>query len=156
MAPISLPAVLLGKVLGGAVFGLMMATIVTVGSVLIFGLHPNILYLVLILIPSLLVFSSLGALLCVIVKEVYEAQTMLNLPRFVMIFLCGVVFPVSAMPVALQYLSHVMPLTYTVDGLEQSFSAASSNMVFIDVLVLVGFFIVFIFPAAKLLSKKFE
>lgn len=156
LAPISIPAVLLGKVLGGTVFGLIMATIVTVGSVLIFGLHPNILYLILILIPSLLVFSSLGALLCVLVKEVYEAQTLLNLPRFVMIFLCGVVFPVSAMPVALQYLSHVMPLTYTVDGLEQSFSAAPSNMVFIDVLVLVGFLILFIFPATKLLARKFE
>jgi len=148
--------VLLGKVLGGTVFGLIMATIVTVGSVLIFGLHPNILYLILILIPSLLVFSSLGALLCVLVKEVFEAQTLLNLPRFIMIFLCGVVYPVSAMPVALQYVSYIIPLTYTVDGLKHSFSATSSIMFLVDVLVLVGFFILFIFPATKLLARKFE
>ncbi len=156
LAPISLPTVLLGKVLGGTVFGLIMATIVTVGSVLIFGLHPNILYLILILIPSLLVFSSLGALLCVLVKEVFEAQTLLNLPRFIMIFLCGVVYPVSAMPVALQYVSYIIPLTYTVDGLKHSFSATSSIMFLVDVLVLVGFFILFIFPATKLLARKFE
>jgi len=157
LAPISLPAVLLGKVLGGAIFGLMMTLIVTTGSAVVLELNPNPLYLILIIIPSLLVFSSLGALLCVLVKEVFEAQTLLNLPRFIMIFLCGVVYPVSAMPAVLQYLAYVMPLIYTVDGLRRSFSASSSMMiVFTDTLVLTGFFILFIFPAIKLLYKKFE
>jgi len=156
LAPLSLPAVLLGKVLGGFSFGLMMATVVTVGSALVLGLHPNILSLVLILIPSLLVFSSLGALLCVLVKEVFEAQTLLNLPRFLMIFLSGVVYPVSAMPLILKYIAYVMPLTYTVDGLRLSFSASSSAMVFIDILALILFLILFILPAIKLLYKKFE
>jgi len=73
-----------------------------------------------------------------------------------MIFLSGVVYPVSAMPVVLQYFAYAMPLTYTVDGLRRSFSAASSTMVFTDTLVLIGFFILFIFPAIKLLAKKFE
>lgn len=156
LAPVSLPAVLLGKVLGGAIFGLMMTTVVTMGSVLILGLHPNPLYLVLIIIPSLLVFSSLGALLCVLVKEVFEAQTLLNLPRFLMIFLSGVVYPVSAMPMVLQYLAYVMPLTYTARGLRDSFSVSSGITVFTDTLVLTGFFLLFIFPAIKLLHKKFQ
>jgi ABC-2 type transport system permease protein len=141
---------------GGAIFGLLMTVVVTTGSVLILGLHPDILYLILIIIPSLLVFSSLGALLCVLVREVFEAQILLNLPRFVMIFLCGVVYPVQAMPPALQYLAYAMPLTYTVNGLRQSFSTASSTVIFIDTLVLIGFFILFIFPAMRLLAKKFE
>jgi ABC-2 type transport system permease protein len=156
LAPVSLPAVLMGKVLGGAIFGLMMTTVMTIGSVLIIGLHPNLLYLVLIIIPSLLVFSSLGALLCVLVKEVFEAQTLLNLPRFLMIFLSGVVYPVSAMPVVLQYLAYVMPLTYTVRGLRDSFSVSSGITVFTNTLVLAGFFLLFIFPAIKLLRKKFQ
>lgn len=156
LAPVSLPAVLLGKVLGGAIFGLMMTIVVTMGSVLILGLHPNLLYLVLIIVPSLLVFSSLGALLCVLVKEVFEAQTLLNLPRFLMIFLSGVVYPVSAMPMLLQYLAYVMPLTYTARGLRDSFSVSSGITVFTDTLVLMGFFLLFIFPAIKLLHKKFQ
>lgn len=156
LAPVSLPAILLGKVLGGAIFGLMMTTVVTMGSVLILELHPNLPYLILIIIPSLLVFSSLGALLCVLVKEVFEAQTLLNLPRFLMIFLSGVIYPVSAMPLVLQYLAYAMPLTYAVDGLRHSFSTSSSLTVFRDTLVLTGFFILFIFPAIKLLSKKFQ
>jgi ABC-2 type transport system permease protein len=156
LAPISLPAVLLGKVMGGAIFGFMMTVVVTTGSVLALGLfHVNLLYLVLILVPSLLVFSSLGALLCVLVKEVFEAQTLLNLPRFIMVFLSGVVYPVSAMPLVLQYVAYLMPLTYTVEGLQQAFSVSQSNTIFVYTLVLFGFFMVFILPAIKLLYRRF-
>jgi len=134
----------------------MMTVVVTLGSVLALGLfHVNVLFLALIIVPSLLVFSSLGALLCVLVKEVFEAQTLLNFPRFVMIFLSGVVYPVSAMPLVLQFIAYLMPLTYTVDGLRRSFSPSLSTIVFVDTLVLVGFFIIFILPAIKLLYRKF-
>lgn len=157
LAPISLPAILLGKVMGGAIFGFMMTAVVTVGSILALGLfHADLLYLALILIPSLLVFSSMGALLCVLVKEVFEAQTLLNLPRFLMTFLSGVVYPVSAMPLALQFIAHLMPLTYTVDGLRQAFAIGQKTFVFVDVFVLLVFFVLFIFPAIKLLYRRFE
>jgi ABC-2 type transport system permease protein len=156
LAPISLPAVLLGKVIGGTIFGVMMTMVVTVGSVLGLGLFQvNLVYLALIIIPSLLVFSSLGALLCVLVKEVFEAQTLLNLPRFLMIFLSGVVYPVSAMPIVLQYIAYLLPLTYTVDGLRQSFSTSRDTFVLFDVLALVGFFILFVLPAIKLFYRRF-
>jgi ABC-2 type transport system permease protein len=155
LAPISLSAVLLGKILGGVIFGFMMAAIVTVSSVLVLGLQVNILYLVLILIPSLLAFSSLGALLCVLVKEVFEAQTLLNLPRFLMIFLCGVVYPISAMPSGLRHFAYVLPLTYTVEGLQQSLELVQSGNIIRNILVLLAFIPVFIFPAIKLLGKKF-
>jgi ABC-2 type transport system permease protein len=157
LAPISLPAVLLGKVIGGTVFGLMMTVVVTLGSVLAMGLfHVNLLYLALIIVPSLLAFSSLGALLCVLVKEVFEAQTLLNLPRFIMVFLSGVVYPVSAMPPALQYIAYLMPLTYTVDGLRQTLSLGQSTTILIDTLALLGFFTAFILPAIKLLHRRFK
>jgi len=157
LAPLSLPAVLLGKVIGGTVFGLLMTATVTLGSVLALGLLQfNLLHLVLIIAPSLLVFSSLGALLCVLVKEVFEAQTLLNLPRFIMVFLSGVVYPVSAMPRALQYIAYLMPLTYTIDGLRRAFSLSQGAMVYFDALMLSGFFAVLILPAIKLLHRRFE
>jgi ABC-2 type transport system permease protein len=89
------------------------------------------------------------------VKEVFEAQTLLNLPRFIMVFLSGVVYPVSAMPPVLQGIAYLMPLTYTVDGLRQTFSPIPSSLVFIDILVLLGFFVFFILPAIKLLRRRF-
>ena len=156
LAPIDISAVLLGKVLGGVVFGFVMTMAVTIGSAIALGLHPNFAYLSFIIIPSLLLFSSLGALLCVLVKEVFEAQTLLNLPRFLMIFLCGVVYPVSKMPLVLRYVSYVLPLTYTVDGLRISFSGGSGKVILAYTLILIGFLLLFILPAVKLLSKKFE
>ena len=156
LAPISIAAVLLGKVLGGVIFGFLMTTVVTIVSVVVLRLHPNVLYLILIIFPSLFVFSSLGALLCVMVKEVFEAQTLLNLPRFLMVFLSGVVYPISKMPVILQYLSYALPLTYTVDGLRFSFSGDSGKIILPYILLLIVFSFIFIFPAIKLLYKKFE
>jgi len=157
LTPTSFRAVLLGKMIGGAIFGLMMTIVVTAGCVLALGLYyVNLLYLVLIIIPSLLVFSSLGALMCVLVKEVFEAQTLLNLPRFIMVFLSGVIYPVSAMPLLLQYIAYLMPLTYTVHGLQQTFSSSPSSVIFVDVLLLLGFFLIFVLPAIKLLQRRFE
>jgi len=124
--------------------------------VVMLNLHPNILSLILIIFPALFVFSSLGAFLCIMVREIFEAQTLLNFPRFLMVFLSGVVYPVSKMPLALQYFSYLLPFTYTVDGLQLSFSAASNKMIFLYTLILIGFFALFIFPAIKLFRKKFE
>lgn len=106
-------------------------------------------------VPSLLVFS-MDAFFSVAVKEVFEAQTLLNLPRFIMIFLCGVIYPISAMPEVLQYPARLMPLTYTVDGLRSSFSLDSTSSILLDFLVLAGYFLIFIIPAIKMLNKKFE
>ncbi|MCD6171106.1 MAG: ABC transporter permease [Thermoplasmata archaeon] len=154
LAPIKLSSVFLGKMLGGAIFGLITAFIVTISSAYLFHIHISI-YLIMLIIVSSLTFSSLGALLCVSVTEVFEAQTLLNLPRFTMIFLSGVVYPISAMPKFLQYVAYAMPLTYTVNGIKASFSG-NSNMALIDGGILLLFSIVFILPAIKFLYKKFE
>jgi ABC-2 type transport system permease protein len=156
LAPISLTAVLLGKVLGGALFGLIMATVVSLGAILALGLFEvDFLFLSVMLVLSLLVFSSMGALLCVLVKEVFEAQTLLNLPRFLMIFLSGVVYPISAMPPMLRVVAYLLPLTYTVDGLRGAFSSAPQTMLLVDILALGAFFLLFILPATRLLGRRF-
>lgn len=155
LAPIGVPAVFLGKVLGGALFGLIMTAAVALGSILALGLSVNVVYLISVTIPALLAFSSLGALLCVLVREVFEAQTLLNLPRFLMIFLSGVVYPVAAMPRALQVLARVLPLTYAVDGLRGAFWGPGAAA-YVDALVLLGFALAFVVPGMRLLARRFE
>jgi len=156
LAPVSILTVLLGKVLGGAIFGLMITAVVTAASIIALGLFQiNLLYLLLILLPSLLMFSALGALICVLVREVFEAQTLANLPRFLMVFLSGVFIPIASLPLALKCIAYVMPLTYTVDGIQQAFGNAGSIPITIDILVLVALIPALILPAAKLLAKRF-
>jgi len=156
LAPVSITSVLLGKVLGGFLFGLLMTVIVAVGSILYLGLHPDIPGLVLIVLPSLLVYSSMGALFSVSVKEVFEAQTLLNLPRFFMVFLCGVVNPVSALPEGLQLLSRLLPLTYTVHGLQSSFLPGPDHAFFQNFVILIIFLILFLLPSIHLLHRRFR
>lgn len=155
LAPVSAESVLLAKVLGGFAFGLLMALVVALGSIIGLQLHPDYIGLFLISVISLLVFSSMGAFVSVCVKEVFEAQTLLNLPRFIMIFLCGVVYPVSSMPAPLQIIAQFLPLTYTVNGLQSAFAGNSSAPPG-NYFVLIAFLLLFLFPAMRLLRKKFE
>jgi ABC-2 type transport system permease protein len=156
LAPVSITSVLLGKVLGGFLFGLLMTAIVAAASIFYLGLHPDILGLALIAVPSLMVFSSMGALFSVSVKEVFEAQTLLNLPRFFMVFLCGVVYPVSALPEALQLMARLLPLTYTVQGLQASFFPVGGPVFLQDFVILLIFLILFLLPAVRLLHRRFR
>jgi ABC-2 type transport system permease protein len=155
MAPVSSSAIIIGKIFGGAIFGFAMSAIVTIGSIIALGVNPNILYLVVIIIISCFLFSTLGAFLCLLVKEVFEAQTLLNLPRFVMIFLCGVVYPISKMPVWLQYVSYAMPLTYAVNGLRSCFVEGVYLPALKDIGILLGFTIFLLLMAKRLFKKKF-
>jgi len=155
LAPLTFSAVLLGKVLGGAIFGLLMTALVTICSVVGLGLHVNVVQLVLIIGPSLFAFSAMGALLCVLVKEVFEAQTLANLPRFLMMFLSGVFYPLSAMPPLLRYVAYLLPLTYTVEGIRHALSPTDTVPVLIDSLILIAVAVIFTAPAIKLLRRRF-
>jgi ABC-2 type transport system permease protein len=156
LAPVSLADVLIGKILGGSIFGLMITAVITLASIIFLGLYSvNIVYLLLILLPSLLVFSSLGALLCVLVKEVFEAQTLANLPRFLMVFLCGVFVPISTLPPVLKQIAYVLPLTYTVDGIRQSFGGTGHIAIAFDILFLIVLIPMLVLPATRLLARRF-
>jgi ABC-2 type transport system permease protein len=156
LAPVSLSGVLFGKILGGAIFGLIITAVITLVSILSLGLFSvNIIYLILILLPSLLVFSALGALICVLVKEVFEAQTLANLPRFLMVFLCGVFTPISTLPPVLKQVAYILPLTYTVDGIRQSFGGVGYIAISIDIVVLIALIPILILPAKRLLARRF-
>jgi ABC-2 type transport system permease protein len=61
--------------------------------------------------------TFLGLFIAVAVSEVFEAQTFSNFFRFPMIFLCGLFFPIEKLPVFLEQLSFLLPLTYGVDVL---------------------------------------
>ncbi len=156
LTPLSMTSVLLGKVLGGFLFGLMMTAIVAAGAILYLGLQPDIVGLALISLISLMVFSSMGALFSLSVREVFEAQTLLNLPRFLMVFLCGVVYPVSALPEGLQLFSRLLPLTYTVQGLKASFFQEQGAVLAWDLIILFLFLILFLLPAIRLLQRRFS
>jgi len=158
LAPISLNSILVGKVLGGAVFGLMISGAMTAISATVFGMRVAApLGFSASLSLTLLALSALGALVAVSVREVFEAQTLSNYFRFPMIFLCGVFIPVEAMPQPLRAVSYLLPLTYSVDALRATTTGQSSlNGFMLDAAVLGLFLIVFLAAAKMMLKRSME
>jgi ABC-2 type transport system permease protein len=157
LAPISLPALLLGKVLGGMVFGLVTVLAVLVVATVGLGLWGiNWLLLILALILAAAAFSTLGALVSVAVKEVFEAQTLANFIRFPMVFLCGVFIPLAAMPPALQVLARCLPLTYAVEALQEALGGSRAWLTGLDLVVLLGFAAILFTLAVKALAARLE
>jgi len=158
LAPISLKTILIGKVLGGSIFGLTISSVMTLISIGFLGVsvtYPALFAVSLFL--TVLTLSALGSLVAVSVKEVFEAQTLSNYFRFPMIFLCGVFLPVESMPMPLQWLAHALPLTYSVNALHQTFIGPLQHTVFaLNITTLTLFFSLFMIMATRLLKKHLE
>ncbi len=156
LAPATFGSVLLGKLLGASLFGFIITALVAT-AVLPTCLDRgfDVVALLFIVITSLITFSSLGALISVAVKEVFEAQTLGNFLRFPMMFLCGVFIPIQTLPPGLRHLAYALPLTYTVDGFRQALGGTGNLSLVGDVLILTGFACVFVVPAVALLRRRF-
>jgi ABC-2 type transport system permease protein len=137
LAPMRLPALLAGKLLGGVVFGLI-ATFVTLAiAAATLGVGAvNWGLLLPVLLISATAFSALGVAVSVAVKEVFEAQTLANAFRFPMMFLGGVFTPVASFPVVLKVLARLLPLTYSVEGLRVALGRGAAGVALVDIVVL--------------------
>jgi ABC-2 type transport system permease protein len=155
LAPVRLPALLAGKVLGGVVFALATTLVVLVPTVLFFGLR-GIDWLL--LLPSTVLaavaFSSMGALISAAVNEVFEAQTLANAFRFPMMFLGGVFVPVATLPWGLRIVARAFPLTYVTEALEIAIIGGRVMTAVVDLGILAVFTAVFFPLATWVLARR--
>lgn len=157
LAPVRLPALLAGKLLGGMAFGLTVTLVVLVSALAVFGAGgTNWLLLFLALLLSAAAFSALGAYVSVAVKEVFEAQTLANFIRFPMIFLGGVFIPVESLPIWLQVVARCLPLTYSVEALRAALSGGSWTTAALDLSALAVFSVVIFSLTVYTLSRRIE
>ena len=155
LAPMRLPALLIGKLAGGMVFGLTVTSVVLVIALVVFGVGDvQWLALLLALLLSAAAFSALGAFVSVAVKEIFEAQTLANFIRFPMMFLGGVFVPVASLPAGLQVVARVLPLTYSVEALRSALFGGPLARVALDLLVLAAFAIVLFILAVRILARQ--
>jgi len=157
LAPIRLPALLAGKLLGGMVFGLTVTLVVLIIALIAFGAGSiHWLLLALTILLSAAAFSALGAFVSVAVTEVFEAQTLANFIRFPMMFLGGVFVPVDSMPLALQVIARALPLTYAVEALRAALLGGGVTDAALDLLALAGFAIVLFVLAVRVMMRWVE
>jgi ABC-2 type transport system permease protein len=157
LAPVRLPALLLGKLLGGMTFGLTVTLVVLIIALIVFGADGvNWLLLILALLLSAAAFSALGAFVSVAVKEVFEAQTLANFIRFPMMFLGGVFVPVNSLPPGLQIVARMLPLTYSVEALRAALSGGSPVQAVLDLAALAAFAVVLFALAVRVLVQRLD
>ncbi len=157
LAPVTLPAMLAGKVLGGVLFGLTIGIMVLVGVTIGFGLAAwRLVPAFVVLIMATAAFSALGAFVSVAVREVFEAQTLANLVRFPMIFLCGVFIPLSRLSATLRMLARGLPLTYAVEGLEAALLGTPGWPMGLDLAALAGFTALLFALATVILRRRLD
>lgn len=156
LAPVSLEGVLMGKIVGGAFFGFIICSAVLVASLFFFSFsHFNLLLLIPSLILSSLTFSALGAFVSVAVKEVFEAQTLANLFRFPMIFLSGVFIPIETLPMPVQVISYILPLTYSVQSLRKSLLVSHSAIPYwVSICILLAFSSALYWMSVRILRRR--
>ena len=121
VAPIARSGVVLGKALGGAVIVSLNATVLLVlAPVVGVSLDPM---MVLKLVPLLLVLSvalsSFGILLATRVRSQQGYNVLMELLQFPLVFLSGTFFPLNTLPVWLEAVSKVNPVTYGVDAIRK-------------------------------------
>ncbi len=155
LAPIPLELLMLAKTGGAILFGIANAFVpILIASFLADLSQIDWLPLVSAIITIAIVSTFLGLFIAVSVSEVFEAQTFSNFFRFPMIFLCGLFFPVSALPIFLQPLSYILPLTYGTDILHGAIHQQNTLPFSLNFLIISVFCVFLFFISIRNIHKK--
>jgi len=154
--PVSISIIVLGDVIAGALFGLLISAIVGLFGILLIPITVTSLALiVLAFILGNLCFSGLGVLLSSPGgKAPANIMMLAALVRFPLIFVSGIFIPLSQMTGAAKYIAYGSPLTYLVDALNHSMGQAYAFSWWTDLLVLMGFMAMFVVVAVIVLKRK--
>ncbi len=155
LAPISLNLLMLAKTTGAIIFGVINAFIPVIFASFLTDLS-NINWIAAFLSVLLIAVTStfLGLFIAVSVSEVFEAQTFSNFFRFPMMFLCGLFIPIPNLPVVLQPLSFLLPLTYGADILKTAINQTGFIPPWISFLVLLAFSLFLFLMSTRNIQKK--
>jgi ABC-2 type transport system permease protein len=137
VAPISRTGIVMGKAIGATLQASLQVALmlilapllgVTLSAEIIIGLIPMIVILSLGL-------AGLGIMLASFMRSQQGFQTMMQIIIFPLIFLAGVFFPVNDVPVWMEVISKVNPLTYGVDAIRQVFLGSQVGAVGLGVTI---------------------
>jgi ABC-2 type transport system permease protein len=165
VAPVSRTAVGLGKVAGGSTVAMIQGSIIMLIGPLL-GVHYDFVKIVEMLFTLLLlaaVITSLGILIAARQKTMEGFQVIMQFLLLPMLFLSGAFFPLVGGTTAgdvLRVIAQFNPVSYGVDALRQIALAGKLPATYalhppaIDVLILIGFFVLFLVPGVALFSKQ--
>jgi ABC-2 type transport system permease protein len=156
VAPVPRVLIMIGRTLGGATVAMLQGTLIFIVC-LIAGFRPASLLVIplAILMMALIatVFSAFGTLIGASLKEMQGFQLVMNFLVMPLFFLSGALYPQTNLPPALAVLTRIDPLTYGVDGVRGALIGRTHFGISVDVLVLVGFAVVWFILGARRFNK---
>ncbi|HJN40551.1 MAG: ABC transporter permease [Anaerolineales bacterium] len=166
VAPVSRVAVALGKAAGGSTVALFQGVIVLVLAPVL-GIKLTVSQLVTLaglMVLLALMMTSLGILMAVRQRSMEGFHMLMNFVLMPMFFLSGAFFPLRGVPIWMELLSRVDPVTYGVDPLRQValravvpaqfMDAIALRPMMVNVMMMVTFAIVFLVPAVWLFGRQ--
>ncbi len=166
VAPVSRVAVALGKVAGGSTVSLFQGLIVLfLAPVLGVDLSiSQIVTLIGLMILLAIMMTALGILIAARQKSMEGFHMLMNFVLLPMFFLSGAFFPLRGVPIWMEVLSKLDPVTYGVDPLRQVSLRAlvppdlmhtiALNPLTYNVIIMVSFAILFLIPAVWLFGRQ--
>jgi len=166
VAPVSRVAVALGKVAGGSTVSLFQGLIVLLlAPVLGVDLSiSQIVTLIGLMILLAVMMTALGILIAARQTSMEGFHMMMNFVLLPMFFLSGAFFPLRGIPIWMELLSKLDPVTYGVDPLRQVSLRAlvppdlmhtiALNPLTYNVIIMVSFAILFLIPAVWLFGRQ--
>lgn len=151
LCPISSSAVILGKAFIGFLKGMMGgAVLLLIGVLMSSDMHVTFL-LILCMAISCITYSLLGVLAGFLSNNLTTVIMITSVVVVPMTFLCGTVFSTSSLPVSVQYIISVLPLSFSTECIRSAALGWSFPM--LSMLVLIIYAVVFFLMCHYLLSK---
>ena len=116
VAPLGSYTIVFGKALSAAAYGIATSAVLTLILVPLLGMpfrHPGMFIIGTVMGSG--IFSLIGIIASIVVREVFEAMTLMNFFRFPLLFLSGVFVPLDRMPTWLRPVAYASPLTHVVE-----------------------------------------
>jgi ABC-2 type transport system permease protein len=156
VAPVSRMQIMVGRTLGGATVAIIQGTLI-LAICLIAGFRPQhwlaipVAFLFVALIA--IVFAALGTAIGSVIQDMQGFQLVMNFLVMPIFFLSGALFPLENLPLAMNVITKLDPLTYGVDGLRGALIQGWHFGAAVDVTLLACIGALFLSAGAYLFSR---
>ncbi len=122
VAPVSRTAIVVGKVLGGAVVATFQGVVILALAGLAGVPYDPVMLalLVVLMFAGAFTITAFGVVLAARIKKMQSFFGIMQMAMMPMMFLSGALFPLSGLPAWLSFLTRINPLTYAVDPLRRT------------------------------------
>ncbi len=166
VAPVSRTAVALGKVAGGSTVAMLQGVIILVLAPLVgvsLSLGQIVVLIALILLTAA-TMTSLGVMIAARMRSMEGFQMMMNFVLMPMFFLSGALFPLRGVPLWMEWLANINPMTYGVDPIRQvalqgtvpdfAMDMVRLHPIALDVVILAAFWLAMLVPAVWMFGRQ--